>query len=207
MNNKKLTLLGVLFLLLALVGWSSWIYEIDVVIGWNSLEWLDRPLYSVFVATFFSTLAFVVPFLVVRNFQITPAILWFSVWLYGGSLTSFYAGKNLCFEVYQSSFYDKLQVYYYLIVTGGLFIGFGGYVWWFTHRFLFRNPAFNSLLLAFAASMSIPLSLITVRICPGFGSSSGWVDAVKMGYPIFWTILLMGCSGMWIAQKAGKEYR
>jgi hypothetical protein len=49
--------------------------------------------------------------------------------------------------------------------------------------------------------MTIPLSLITILLIPGFGHQTGWIDAVKMGYPVFWVTVLLGVAGVWIKER------
>jgi hypothetical protein len=44
--------------------------------------------------------------------------------------------------------------------------------------------------------LPVPLSIITIHIIPGFGNGRWLADALKMGYPFFWTVLLMGIAGM-----------
>ncbi len=63
-----------------------------------------------------------------------------------------------------------------------------------------RVPAYLLLLLAFLVTPF--LSMVSIKIWPGFGTGTDWVDAVKMGYPVFWTTLTLGLTGFLIKLKA-----
>jgi hypothetical protein len=48
----------------------------------------------------------------------------------------------------------------------------------------------------------VPASLATVEWIPGFGNGITFVDAVKMGYPMFWINVLLGWTAFAMVKKA-----
>ena len=64
-----------------------------------------------------------------------------------------------------------------------------------------KNKKANAIFIDLFALLTIPLSMISVKVIPGFGSGSDWIDAVKMGYPVFWMIASLGISGLMISKQ------
>jgi hypothetical protein len=48
-----------------------------------------------------------------------------------------------------------------------------------------------SVFLAIALVLVLPLSFVTVLVLPAFNGSTDPIHAIKMGYPVFWTALLV----------------
>ena len=63
-----------------------------------------------------------------------------------------------------------------------------------TSRWLVRVKQLQIILLAILSVY--PLCVFTVKMFPGYGNGNNFVDAVKMGYPYFWIVLLMGLCGI-----------
>jgi hypothetical protein len=47
----------------------------------------------------------------------------------------------------------------------------------------------------------VPASLISIEWVKGFASTESFVDAVKMGYPVFWLNTLLG----WVSYAMAKR--
>ena len=70
-----------------------------------------------------------------------------------------------------------------------------------THKLIKKNKKINVLFITLLLLLIIPLSLLTIQIYTGFGHGTDWIDAVKMGYPIFWTTMFLGLIGLIISSQ------
>jgi len=62
-------------------------------------------------------------------------------------------------------------------------------------RFFLRPMSrWTILYLAAALLLVIPASLLTIRVVPAINGTTDYLHAVKMGYPTFWTVVLVGAA-------------
>ncbi len=126
------------------------------------------------------------------------------LFLYSINVICFYLGKQLCYEMYSRfGWLSGTSTEIILIPFQGLalFIFLGLSYWLTAHKLLKKNKKINVFFITILLLLSIPLSLLTIQINSGFGSGTGWVDAVKMGYPVFWITMLLGLSGLLITRQ------
>jgi len=186
---------------LSVMAWGIWLYEIVDVIGWPGLRWLSQNMYSPYLITLLSAVAYSIPFWSTQKISKAKVIV--SVFLlYSIATVCFEAGRFFCYLLYCRVCAFSFPVLILLLVMAFcLFPLLGIVFWWVTNKYLVPCRKRNILLIAIFASLMLPLSLLTIRIQPGIILGSDWVDAVKMGYPAFWIINLLGASGLVIAKR------
>lgn len=205
MTTRNFWISTALIIFLSLAGLGLWLYEIFKLKGWYSLNWLDGQLYSPYVATLMAVLAFMTPFIISKQVNakkiILPAII-----LYVVSILYFEAGKKLCYALYcRFCFWAMKELIMIFSATFILFAFLSISFWLVTDKLIRRNKKINMLFIGIITFAAIPLSLLSIQLNPGFGSQTGWIDTVKMGYPIFWITLLLGFSGILIARQKIKD--
>lgn len=199
MTTRNLWTTMTVIFLLSIVGMGLWLFEILQIKSWYGLNWLSGSLYSPHIATFIAVFAFMTPLIISRQVAIkkivTPTFI-----LYAASILCFEVGKQLCYKLYcRFCFWTTIDIVIILSIAFTLFIFLGLSYWLTTQTLIKRNKKVNILYTTTLLLLTIPLSLVTVQVNPGFGSGTGWVDAVKMGYPIFWITIMLGLSGIIIA--------
>lgn len=194
MTTKTFWKILLLTCLLATTGTALWLIEIINFKGWYSLNWLNETLYSPYLIILVSVFAFIVPFITTNQLSIKkitrPVIL-----LYLVSLISYQSGKHLCYTLYAfGDWTDNLL----LLGTMALipFLLHALVYWYVTHRIIKTSTPSKAVYFVMFNILVVPLSMISILINSGFGSGTDWVDAVKMGYPVFWMTLMLGLMGI-----------
>ena len=201
MTTRNLWTATALIFLLSTIGMNLWLYEILKIKGRHSLNWLTGQVYSPYIATLIVVLAFMTPFITSRR-VITKKTIFAIIILYAASIFCFEIGKQLCYALYcRFCFWTTKDILLIFSIAFILFLFLGVVYWFVTNKLIKKNKKVNILFISFLAIEAIPLSLLTILINTGFGSQTGWVDTVKMGYPIFWTTMLFGLAGILIEKQ------
>jgi hypothetical protein len=202
MTKQQLIRSSYIILFLSLCGITLWLFEIVGIKGWYGLGWLSQgQLYTPFIATLLVVISFLIPFILSRKTTLVK-VSFSIVILYAVSIISFLTGEQLLHGIYCKLCFwttgDMVMIY----VKAFVIFTFTGIAYGFvTNRFIKKNKSINKIMIIGMLLMVIPLSLATVTLFPGFGRGIGWVDAVKMGYPVFWTTFLLGVSGIILARQ------
>jgi hypothetical protein len=195
MTIKNLLTAILIIFILSAVGMGLWLYEILKIKGWYSLTWLSEQLYSPFIATLFAVFAFMTPFVVCKQ-TTAKKIIFSTIILYVISILCFSVGKDLCYALYGRFYFWKTQDIVLYLSTGIILFPSLGIIYWFvTNQFIKKNKKINMLFITIFIIGVIPISIFTIELNKGFSTQSGWVDVVKMGYPIFWITMALGLSG------------
>ena len=195
-KNKFLLLL---IAILAIASSGIWLFEITVVKGWHSLNWLSGTLFAPFICTFLAAIVYLSPFYL--NKFTLKNILVSLVILYAVNLLCFFIGREICFLLYCRYCIWSASGLVILLLVALLVTFFLGFAYWYvTNKFLRKLSKKYVFFISLGVITSVPFSILTIHIYSGFGSQTGWVDAVKMGYPIFWCVLLLGLLGIKIAK-------
>lgn len=180
----------------AIFNISFWLFEIVVIKKWASLNWLKPPLYAPYAIALLTTIAYLAP---IQLHYRASRFNWFTAvgGLYFFSLAEFYAGKQLCYALYSRYWIiTKIDFAIGCTAIGLLFAGLAAACFFssrqLSHEISYK-PIFTNAILFICV---IPLSLLSIKLIPGYGTSSGWIDAVKMGYPAFWITILLGVAAM-----------
>lgn len=181
-------------LVLALVANALWLGEIFWIVGWEGFSWISHLHYSVFVIALLAVVAYVLPF---RMLHRTP---WIYVGqaileIYPATLIAFFLAKTLLFSIHTQFFgYLNYSAMVALLIVVVLLISFSIHL--VTSKLLRRVRFTQGIYVAVGIMLALPLSFATIRIFPAWATSHSFVDAVKMGYPFFWIVLLMGFLGI-----------
>ena len=185
-----------IILIAAILNISFWLFEILVIKKWASLNWLKPPLYAPYAIVLLTTLAYLAPIqLHYRASRINWLISVGGLYLF--SLAEFHAGKQLCYALYSRYWIiTKIDLAIGCTAIGLLFSGLAA-ACAFSSRQLNRKISYKPIFVnAVLFICVIPLSLLSIKLIPGFGAGSGWIDAVKMGYPAFWITILIGVAAL-----------
>lgn len=200
-SSRKLIWSLIIVLAFSVTGTGIWLYEIVKLKGWYNLSWLQETLFAPYFLTLIAVMAFLVPFQI-YGFADFRKIAFPAIILYVISIVCYEAGKYLCFNTYRSFYeFSNLELIYLLSISLLLFLVIGLSYWLMSNVWMKKNKKANAIFIALFALLTIPLSMISVKVIPGFGSGSDWIDAVKMGYPVFWMIASLGISGLMISKQ------
>lgn len=186
-------------ILLGILAWGIWLYEIVNRVGWESANWLRVPLCSVYIITGITVVSYLAPILMwskAKWYVMSACILGMYLAAYGG----YYFGRYLFTQLYLKQFSDKTHVmdvwalFFLVLAVSAVFFSLKQY-------FLFKSGQFHILTLMAVFISVIPASLATVEWFPGFGSTIGFIDAVKMGYPMLWVNILLGWTAYAMVRK------
>lgn len=181
-------------LLLALVANALWLAELLQVVGWEGMGWVSYLHYSVFVIALFAVAAYVLPFRWIRQvswMQVGQAALE----TYPATVVAFFLAKTILFSIYTRLYgYLNGNMLLLLLVVVVLLISFS--IHFVTKKSLHRVRWGHGFFVAAGIVTVVPLSIMTVRFIPGFSHDASFVSAVKMGYPFFWIVIMMGILGL-----------
>ncbi len=186
-------LLLFLILLLALSANALWLSEIFLVRGGGGIDWAFPTHYSVFVIALLAVIAYLLPFRFIRSAAYSQLIR-SAAEIYPVTLIAFFLSKTIFFSLY-SGFYGYLSpnLFRLLLVLLVLLVSFS--IHFVTRRNLHRIRWGHGFFVAAGIITVVPLSILTVRFFSGFGEGRTFVDAIKMGYPYFWIVGMMGLLG------------
>ena len=175
---------------------AAWLGEVVLVKGRVGLAWLDGYPYASFVAIACVVLSVVLPVRASR--QIEPGrIVAFFVLAGLLSLVSFVMSRAAIYDLHSRASAlldgatslrvprDAAVLVGAAIVTAVGFTAAGRVLlapvsWWLSAVFLA------------ALALVLPVSILTIHVVPSFNGHTDYFQVVKMGYPVFWTNVLMG---------------
>jgi len=207
MNNQKLTFKDVLLMLIPLlVGGiciSLWMYELHQVIGWQGVKWLRQPIQSVYVITFLVVVTFLLPLVVVLKMPIGWT-LFYVVLLYGASLMAFFSAREMFHTLYTRGLVlgDEALIAYSIWKLLGIVILLSIVYFIPMRHFHRRTDGMHVLTIIVALISVIPASIICVESIPLWNHRAAFMDAVKIGYPVFWVPVFLGM----LSTAAAKEW-
>lgn len=207
MNHQKLNakdaLLWITPIVAGLCSLLLWWYELHELVGWQGIKWTIEPLTSIYIITALIVITFLLPMML----ELKMPKIWLllhSVLLYTCSLLAYFAAKSIFNTLY----------------TNGLVVGDQGIIafsiWklmavviilsiiyfipmWHFHQ---TTDGMHILTIIVAIISVVPASLITVECLPLWGVKTAFIDAVKLGYPVFWIPIFLG----FLSTAAAKEW-
>jgi hypothetical protein len=197
-----------LVVLLAFLAFGSWHGEVRLVKGWEGLAWLDGyPWAAVPVCLAIALAAWIGADQKTRR----PAIRVLAFLLVSWGLLL------LCFEIAKASLFALHSVgflFYFpemlkqgslwdMLYELGLFLGVPLAViltsvglYWAIYLFLQRISQWTLLFLILGLILIMPASLATCHVLSAIDYRTDYFHAVKMGYPAFWAVVLVGAAVM-----------
>lgn len=183
-------------LVLACLGLACWLYEVLVARGWDGLAWLYPFPRSAIPACLFVALASLVP---VWRQGIAPhrKVGLYLVLVWGLALASFTLARDAVMGlnrvVVMGMSADDVRTYlltrlgWLLVALLLASVGMGLGLRWL--GLPVRRRTIGFLVLALVAV--VLASWLTIQVVPALNGQRDFIHAVKMGYPVFWTILLV----------------
>jgi hypothetical protein len=197
MELPKLTLKDIFLLIVPIVvgviSLLMWWYELHQVVGWQGLGWIRQPLISVYIIPFLIVLAFILPLRMELKMPLGWTLFYF-ILLYGASVGTYFLTKDI----------------FYILYTQGLIGGDNGIitlsiwklmgtvillsiVYFIPMRHFHKTTDGMHILTIMVAIISVvPASLICIEQLPLWDTAVTFMDAAKLGYPIFWMPIFLG---------------
>jgi hypothetical protein len=164
-----------------------WLGEVCWVKGWTGLAWLSGFNWS---AVPICLLVVVLCGWLMNGHPPWSARLKFFAAGFIASLAAFVVERFVAFELFSGGAPAGLTV----VVAGAFILGVALVpivVPVVSKRWLAPTSYLAVLYLFGALLLVLPLSFATVRVLPALNGSSDEIHAIKMGYPVFWTALLV----------------
>jgi hypothetical protein len=169
----------------AFAAWGLWLGEVCWVKGWAGLAWLDGFNWS--------ALPICAVIAVTASYAVSPDAAWrgrIRFVLFGFMLTTgaFAAGRQAMFEIgtaWVFPYYDPFVT----LAAAGLAVSAG--LMAAASRWLAPVHVWTVVTIFVALVLVLPLSFMTVAVFPALNGSTNDLHAIKMGYPVLWTALLV----------------
>jgi hypothetical protein len=207
MEQPKLTLKDIFLLItpvfIGVISLFMWWYELHRVVGATGFAWLREPMTSVYVISFLIVLAFLLPLRIELKMPIGWT-LFYILLLYAASLGTYFLAKQIFYTLYTKGLIGgdnkiitlsiwKLLATVILLST----------IYFIPMRHFHRKTDGMHILTIMIAIISVvPASLICVEQIPLWSHETAFIDAVKLGYPIFWMPIFLGS----LSTAAAKEW-
>jgi hypothetical protein len=182
----------------AFAAWGLWLAEVVWIKGWPGLAWLSGFNWSALPIC--PLIVVMASYSVAAHARSWHRILFFSV-ASVVSVTAFVIARWALFELFSGGFPGAtafgagiVLLIAGLIVSVGLTIS--------GNRWLAPLHYWTGILVAVALLLVVPLSFATIRVFPALNGSTDEIHSIKMGYPVFWTALLVP-----VAMRLGRESR
>lgn len=207
MEQAKLTLKDIFLLTVPIViGGISllmWWYELHQIVGWQGYNWVRQPLWSIYVISFLIVVAFILPMQIELKMPI-GWVLFYLVLLYGASIGAYFWAKHIFYVLYTKGLIEgdnqviTLSIWKLLatviLLSGIYFIPM--------RHFHKTTDGMHVLTIMIAIISVVPASLICVEQFPFWSRETAFMDAVKLGYPVFWLPIFLGL----LSTAAAKEW-
>jgi hypothetical protein len=178
------------FLLLvagALAAWSLWLAEVCWVKSWAGLAWLSGFNWS--------ALPICALIIIMSSYSVSEHAGWperkrFVTFGFILTIIAFGAARWAVFELFSGIMFTRVGFEAAIvIVAAGLTVSVGLTV--SANRWLAPLYGWTGILVAVALMLVLPLSFVTIKALPALNGSTDQIHSIKMGYPVFWTALLI----------------
>jgi hypothetical protein len=171
----------------AFAAWGLWLAEVLWVKGWAGLAWAAGFNWSALPAC-----ALVV---LMASYLVTPQARWPDRAMFLGvawviAVSAFAMARWAVLELFSGGFPGRavpgpgfVLLIAWVIVPVGLTIA--------GKRWLAPLHYWTGTLVAAGLLVVLPLSFATIKVFPAFNGSTDQIHAIKMGYPVFWTAVLI----------------
>jgi len=186
---------------LGLLAAGLWLAEVLRVKGWEGLRWLGGYPWAAVPTCLFVALAALIA---ARGEAVRPAFrhAGFVIAVWATSWVSFEVSRVGLIALHTPSLVDFVSVTLWMklalldplirlvcavaLAVMGIYLGV---------RFLLRPISrWTILYLAVALLLVVPACLLTIRVVPAVNGATDYLHAVTMGYPTFWTVVLVAAA-------------
>jgi hypothetical protein len=171
----------------AFLAWGLWFGEVCWIKGWRGLAWLSGFNWSALPIC--ALVAIVSAYLLDGRSSWSRRTAFVGVGFIS-MLAAFLAGRWAVFELFSGPTTPSHAVPAVLVVAIAL-LGVSAGLTVAASRWLSPLHVWTGILVAAALLLVVPLSLVTIQVIPALNGSSDAVHSVKMGFPVFWTALLV----------------
>jgi hypothetical protein len=197
MTKKELQLILLGTFILAILSQGLWLFELNVLVGWQSAVWLNKFLLTPYIICFLAAGAYLLPFMI-KHGEIDQKVLLTFGSFFCVNITSFIAGeavlRALCAPSVATMSLPKITLYQLLgIFTIGVF-AFGHY--YLTEQLITKVRKRQVLLFLGVIVFMFLFGLIWTLPFKKIGINVDLIGAVKMGAVQFWVCALLGLSGV-----------
>jgi hypothetical protein len=188
----------------AFVAWGLWMEEVIWLMGWAGLAWLDEfnwsslPISAVIMATSsyvvasragWRSRAIFIGLGSVLAVAAFAVVRWVAEHFFGFSYPMFFFFPISPIFGFSADPFVSFLEHLTVIVLVGILVAAGLPV--LAHWCLSPVRVWTAPLLALGLILVLPLSVATIQVFPALNGSTDDVHAVKMGYPVFWTALVI----------------
>jgi hypothetical protein len=186
----------------AFVAWALWLGEVVWVKGWAGLAWLDEfnwssvPICAVIVVTASYFVSADAPWRERTKFVAFGFAL--AIWAFREgrwAMMEFFMDLPFPLPGYKPTITEILSdvaVSVGTLIVSGLAVSVGLVA--AATRWLAPLHIWTAIVVIVALLLVLPLSLLTVTVFPALSGNTDEIHAVKMGYPVLWTALLVPLS-------------
>jgi hypothetical protein len=207
MEYPKLTLKDIFLLitpiLIGVISWLMWSYELHQVVGARGFAWLREPLTSIYIISFLIVVAFLLPLRVELKMPIGWT-LFYLVLLYGASVGTYFLAKQIFYTLYTRGLIagDNRIITLSIWKLLGTVILLSAIYFIPMRHFHKSTDGMHILTIMIAIISVVPASLICIEQLPLWSTQTAFIDAVKLGYPILWLPIFLGS----LSTAAAKEW-
>jgi hypothetical protein len=172
----------------ALVAWGLWLAEVCWLRGWRGLAWLSGFQWA--------AVPICLILMVVAGVVVGKDAGWRARAAFVGagaavSLVAFVLARQATYELFAGGLVPGSPSAGPLVELFVAWAGASVGLTMLANRWLAPLRAWASALVAVALVAALPLAFATIQIVPALNGSTDFIHAVKMGYPVFWTSLLV----------------
>jgi hypothetical protein len=173
----------------ALTAWGLWLAEVCFIKGWAGLAWLSGFNWS--------ALPICAVILITASYGVSARVAWQERMIFAAvgwvmALAAFVLERWAAFELFSGGLALLPGVRWSPFIAAafaGLLVSAG--LTFAANRWLAPLHYWTGFLLAAGLLLVVPLSIATIKIFPALNGSTDEIHSIKMGYPVFWTAVLV----------------
>lgn len=194
---------------LGVLSSAAWLGEVVLLKGWDGLRWLEGYPSASFVGVACVALSVLVPIHVKHRISVGRASLFVAI-AFAIGWFSFDLARSCLYELHSPSAafmalsMDPSMAWHFTfrnlagLASAALLSAVGFTV--AVRLFLARVSWWMAGLFLAAIALVMPVSMLTILVVPALNGKTDYLYVVKMGYPLFWTNILMGLVG-WLGVR------
>ncbi|HLK90876.1 MAG TPA: hypothetical protein VKZ18_13345 [Polyangia bacterium] len=183
---------------LALAGGAlgAWLYEVVQVRGWEGLRWLSAFPRAGLAGSVLVPLAMLAVLVEPGRPSARRALAFLAVST-AVCLAAFALGRAGVYALFEPGHLPpagRAPAFEAMELTLLALVGAAVGLWASVRALLRPLTRWAVAYLALAIVLVLPASVATIRLVPALNGSQDFVHAVKMGYPVFWTVVLVAAA-------------
>jgi hypothetical protein len=169
----------------ALAAWGLWLAEVCWIKGWAGLAWLSGFNWS--------ALPICALIMITASYCVSARAAWRERMMFTAvgwviALAAFVLVRLAAFDLFSRDL-GPVRWQPFSAALAGLLMSTG--LTFAANRWLTAMRHWTGLLLAAGLLLVMPLSIATIKVLPALNGSTDEIHSIKMGYPVFWTAVLV----------------